>query len=122
MGPLRRLPGRRAEIYGGHVATTYHLVPRRIWDASGELSTPEGFIHCTDGADEVAATANRYFAQEQDELLALVIDLERVTAPVRYEDPRRVYPHIYGPIPREAIVQVLAMPRDAAGRFLPPQS
>jgi uncharacterized protein (DUF952 family) len=107
------------------VRTTYHLVPRRIWDVAEDPYAPaslaeEGFVHCTDGADEVAATANRYFAGEQDELLAVVIDLERVTAPVKYEDPRRVYPHVYGPIPRDAVVNVLRMPRD--GAFLPPQS
>jgi uncharacterized protein (DUF952 family) len=109
------------------VPTTYHLVPRRTWDASGDPYAPgslasEGFVHCTDGAEEVAATANRYFGAQQDDLLALVIDLERVAAPVRYEDPRRVYPHVYGPIPRAAIVEVLALPRDGSGAFLPPQS
>jgi uncharacterized protein (DUF952 family) len=109
------------------VRTTYHLVPRRDWRDSPEPYAPasltqEGFVHCTDGANEVAATADRYFADQQDELLALVIDLDRVTAPIKYEDPRRVYPHVYGPIEREAIIEVLTMPRDASGVFLPPQS
>jgi uncharacterized protein (DUF952 family) len=109
------------------VRTTYHLVPRRDWRDGPEPYAPaslgqEGFVHCTDGADEVAATANRYFADEPGELLALVIDLDRVTAPLEYEDPRRVYPHIYGAIEREAILEVLAMPRDASGVFGPPQS
>jgi uncharacterized protein (DUF952 family) len=107
------------------VATTYHLVARRTWEAAGDPYAPaslthEGFVHCTDGADEVAATANRYFADEQDELLAVVIDLDKVSVPVKYEDPRRIYPHVYGPIPREAIVKVVRMRRD--GAFLPPQS
>jgi uncharacterized protein (DUF952 family) len=109
------------------VRTTYHLVPRRVWQAAGEPYAPaslaqEGFIHCTDGAEEVAATANRYFADEQDDLWAVVIDLDRVQAPVTYEDPRGVYPHVYGPIPDEAIVDVVTMPRDASGVFGPPQS
>ena len=107
------------------VRTTYHLVPRGIWEAADDPYAPaslaqEGFIHCTDGAEEVAATANRYFADQQDELLALVVDLDKVTAPVTYEDARRVYPHIYGPIPHEAVVKVVRMPRD--GVFLAPQS
>jgi uncharacterized protein (DUF952 family) len=82
----------------------------------------EGFVHCTDGADEVAATANRYFADEPGELLALVLDVDRLGAPIKYEDPRRVYPHVYGPIPRAAIVDVRSMPRDASGAFVAPQS
>ena len=107
--------------------TTYHLVPRGRWEAGdpGVAYAPdslgqEGFIHCTDGADELAATANRYFQDETDEMLALVIDLSRLSAPVRYEDERRVFPHVYGSIEREAIVQVLPMRRDHDGTFLPP--
>lgn len=106
---------------------TYHLVPRAEWQA-GEPTRPylpaafetDGFVHCTEGADELAATANRYFSTFDGELLALVVDLAQVTAPVRYEDPRRIYPHVYGPIERSAIVEVLVMRRDIDGRFLPP--
>jgi uncharacterized protein (DUF952 family) len=109
------------------VRTTYHLVPRRDWHNGHEPYAPatlsrEGFVHRTDGAGELAATANRYFATEKHELLALVIDLDAVPAPVKYEDPRGVYPHVYGSIPRAAIVDVLSMPRDGSGAFLPPQS
>jgi uncharacterized protein (DUF952 family) len=127
VGSFGRLPRRRQEVYRGHVRTTYHLVPRAIWEASRDPYAPaslttEGFVHCTDGAEELAATANRYFADERDEVLALMLDLDSLSAPVTYEDPRRVYPHVYGPIPRQAILQVLPMPRDGSGVFLPPQS
>lgn len=106
---------------------TFHLVPRGEWEAT-DPSAPyvpsafaaDGFVHCTDGADELAATANRYFSAFNGELLALVLDTARLGSPVRYEDPRRVYPHVYGPIEREAIVNVLQMPRAADGTYLPP--
>jgi uncharacterized protein (DUF952 family) len=105
---------------------TYHLVPRAQWeDADTEHPyappslTAEGFVHCTDGADEVAATANRYFS-DQDDLLALVIDRARVGAAVRYEDERGIYPHVYGPIERAAIVGILTMRRDANRVWLGP--
>jgi len=105
---------------------TYHLVPCTEWEAadSHQPYVPrgfdrDGFVHCTDGAEELAATANRYFSSLQGELLALVVDLGLVSAPVRYEDPRRVYPHVYGHIERTAIVDVLTMPRDAQGTYLP---
>jgi uncharacterized protein (DUF952 family) len=98
-----------------------------MWQAAEQPYEPasladEGFVHCTDGAEELAATANRYYADEHDELLALVIDLDEVAAPIKIEDPRRVYPHVYGPIPRAAIVDVLTMARDASGAFVAPQS
>jgi uncharacterized protein (DUF952 family) len=107
--------------------TMYHLVPRSEWEAA-DPSRPyvpaafgqDGFVHCTDGADEVAATANRYFGTFDGELLALVLDRSQLGAPVRYEDPRRVFPHVYGPIERDAVVEVLTMPRDGAGHFQAP--
>jgi len=43
---------------------------------------------------------------------------ERLT--VRYDDPAQIYPHVYGPIDRAAIVGVLTMPRDASGAYLSP--
>ena len=105
----------------------YHLVPRSEWEATDPARPyvptafgQDGFVHCTDGADEVAATANRYFGNFEGELLALVLDRARLGAPVRYEDPRTVFPHVYGPIEREAIVEVLTMARDATGQYLAP--
>jgi uncharacterized protein (DUF952 family) len=105
---------------------TYHLVPAAEWHACDQTQpyvpsafAADGFVHCTDGADELAATANRYFSEFPGELLALVLDVSKLTAPLRYEDPRRVYPHVYGPIDREAIVEVRTMPRDQRGTYLP---
>jgi uncharacterized protein (DUF952 family) len=106
---------------------TYHLVPREEWLAS-DPSGPyvpaafaaDGFVHCTDGASEVAATANRYFVSFTGDLLLLTIDLARVSAPVKYEDSARIYPHVYGPIERDAIVEVRTMRREAHGSYVPP--
>jgi uncharacterized protein (DUF952 family) len=53
-------------------------------------------VHCTDGAAEVAATANRYFAQLQDDLLVLTVDRDRLSSEVKYEDAGRIYPHAPG--------------------------
>jgi uncharacterized protein (DUF952 family) len=106
---------------------TYHLVQRAEWEAADAASpfspvgfAREGFVHCTDGAEAVAATANRYFAGLKDDLMVLVLDRNRLSAPVRYDDPERIYPHVYGPIERDAILEALVMSRDANGAFLPP--
>ena len=107
--------------------TTFHLVPRAEWEASppGQPYTPrayaaDGFVHCTDGAAEVAATANRYFADLSDDLLVLELDRAQLTAPVRYDDPRRIYPHVYGPIDRVAIRRVSTLRRGGSGLFEAP--
>jgi uncharacterized protein (DUF952 family) len=104
---------------------TYHLTPRAWWDAAdpdAPLRAPslesEGFIHCTDGAAEMVATANRHYAAEPGAFVVLTVDLDRITSTWSVDDPDRIYPHIFGPIDRAAIVAVVDAPRDPHGTFL----
>jgi uncharacterized protein (DUF952 family) len=105
---------------------TFHLAPRASWEASdpdaplgaASLET-EGFIHCTDGTAEMVATANRHYATDPRDFVVLTIDLDRVTSPWGIDDPGRIYPHVFGPIDRAAIVAVVPAPRNADGTFLP---
>jgi uncharacterized protein (DUF952 family) len=105
---------------------TYHLTPSEWWDAAAPdapLGAPslerEGFIHCTDGAAAMVATANRHYAGDPRSFVVLTVDLGLVTSSCSAEDPGRIYPHIVGPIDRAAIVAVVPAPRDPAGTFLP---
>ena len=107
-------------------ARTFHLTPADAWAASdtdAPLRAPslddEGFIHCTTGAAEMVATANRHYRDDPRAFVVLTVDLARVTSPVRIEDARGVYPHIFGPIDRRAILASVPMPRAADGAFLP---
>lgn len=46
---------------------------------------------------------------DPDELVVLVIDDARLSAPVRYERPEpgaEEFPHIYGPLPIDAVVRL----------------
>src|SRR5919107_3223190 len=102
----------------------YHLVPREEYEAGDPRAdyapaafADEGFIHLTDGADELAVVGNRYYRADGRPYVALHVDLARVRAPIRYEDPRRVYPHVYGPLNRDAIVAVVGVPRLPDGTF-----
>jgi uncharacterized protein (DUF952 family) len=106
------------------VPRTFHLTPREWWEASdpaAPLGAPslatEGFIHCTDGAANMVATANRHYRDDPRAFVVLTIELDRVTSPWRVEDPGRIYPHVFGPIDRAAIDGVVAAPRDADGTF-----
>lgn len=103
---------------------TYHLVPAADWaaaDAAPSYAAPslaaEGFIHCTDGEDEVLATGDRYYRADPRPYVVLTIDLDAVGVSWRIDDPRRVFPHVYGAIPRAAVVAVRRIDRGADGSF-----
>ena len=103
----------------------YHLVPREELEAGDpavdylpSAFARDGFIHLTDGAEELVAVGNRFYRDDRRPYLALRIDLARVRAPIRYEDPGRLYPHVHGPLNRDAIVAVLDVPRLPDGTFL----
>ena len=66
----------------------------------------------------VIDTANRYYQHDGRGYVVLSIDTDRLTAPVRYEDPQRMFPHVYGPIETSAVTEVRSVERDAEGRFL----
>ena len=63
--------------------------------------------------------ANRHRRGDQRPFLLLTIDLDRVSAPWRYDAAGDDFPHIYGPLNRDAIVDVRPFPRSADGTFLP---
>jgi uncharacterized protein (DUF952 family) len=107
------------------VRLTYHLTPVEWWEASpieGPLTSPsladEGFIHCTDGAAAMVATANRHYRDDPRAFVILTLDLDRVGSPWRIDDPGGIYPHIHGPINRASIVDVRPAPRALDGEFL----
>lgn len=98
-----------------------HITERSLWDAaraSGayEMSTrgrtlqEEGFIHCSTRLQLPRIAAFLYGGPDRpDDLVVLVVDPERLEVPVRYEAARpgeEEFPHVYGPIPVEAVVDV----------------
>jgi uncharacterized protein (DUF952 family) len=100
------------------VSHIYHIASRADWeqaerDGSYMISTrgrtleQQGFIHCSD-AGQVALVANFVFADASD-LVLLVIDPSRVAARVQYDDvpgEPAPFPHIYGPLNADAVVEV----------------
>jgi uncharacterized protein (DUF952 family) len=107
------------------VRPTYHLVPAERWaavPAGAAYAAPsledEGFIHCTDGEDEVIATGERYYREDRRPYLVLTIDLDVVGVPWLVEDPAGIFPHVRGPIPPEAIVAVRRVTRAPDGAFV----
>ena len=106
------------------MAYTFHVLSAAAWAAADPAApyaaaslAPEGFIHCTDGLENLAATFDRYFAGDPQPFLAMTVDLEAVDVPWRYDKPGSPYPHIYGPIRRGAIVGTAQIERLSDGRF-----
>lgn len=106
---------------------TLHLVPEATW-ADRDATAPylpaayadDGFVHCTDGDDEMTVVANRFYRDDPRPFLLLTLDLERTGSPWRFDDPERLYPHVYGPIDPASILEVRRMVRDADGGFVRP--
>ncbi len=90
----------------------YHIVLPEVWAAfytglyrHASLET-EGFIHCS-FADQLDGVIERYYAKE-DEVVVLEIDSDRLMSRMIKEPSTNseIYPHVYGPINRDAIVSV----------------
>jgi glutathione S-transferase len=103
----------------------YHLVLPSNWsigsdrDYAAASLAGEGFIHCS-FADQVEASANRFYA-DAAEILVLRIDPARLRSPMKVEasGSGALFPHIYGPINRDAVTQVIALER-VEGRWVFP--
>ena len=103
----------------------YHITTQADWDAAQPSGlyrhpslTAEGFIHCS-YPEQILGVANRYF-QGQDHLMLLAINRSQTNCDVIDEDlsnANQQYPHIYGPVPVNAVVDVIPFPRNEDGSF-----
>ena len=108
---------------------SYHGTPKRYFE-SQDASKPyvpepfarEGFIHTTEGREAVSITLTKYYKSSTEPWVVLYIDQDRVTSPIRYDDPAEVFPHIYGALNRDAIVAVKDIRRSADGTFHKPEA
>jgi uncharacterized protein (DUF952 family) len=87
----------------------------------------DGFVHCA-FEPSVVPVANDYFAGAPGRLLLLEIDPTLLTSETRYEAAAPIvgggsshlasaseFPHVYGPINREAITGIAVLGRTAGG-------
>ncbi|WP_430332193.1 DUF952 domain-containing protein [Rhodococcus sp. ACT016] len=83
----------------------------------------DGFVHLST-PEQVHLPANRLFAGRRD-LVLLRLDPRSLGAEVRWEpgvpsDPASMlFPHLYGPLPAAAVVEVTEYLPDASGSFPP---
>ena len=87
----------------------------------------EGFVHCTAGDELMLDVANRFYAGA-DDVVAVSLETDRLTSEVRWEAPAHPdgaragadeprFPHVYGPLDRDAVVGARRLVPDAGGRF-----
>jgi len=117
----------------------YHITPRIDWDAAKENGSYitaslaiEGFIHCS--TDQQAAHVANAFYSGQKDLVLLVIDTEHLNANLQWDPPahrapekaptmlRGEFPHIYGALNLDAVVEVRDFAPNADGIFAFPNS
>jgi uncharacterized protein (DUF952 family) len=105
-------------------AIAYHLAAAAAWETTppgqpfraASLGV-EGFIHLTHRMPDLVEVANAFYRDEAGPHVVLTVRLGRLTSPWRYDGDER-YPHVYGPLDREAITDVRSIARAADGTFL----
>ena len=115
------------------MALILHICSTADWragEAAGAYTAAslaaEGFIHCST-TDQVLGVANNLYVGQSD-LVLLLIDTNALTETVVYDRLLLVdsyghgaeFPHVYGPINLDAVVDVVAFPAGADGRFTLP--
>lgn len=109
----------------------FHLTARADWSAAqagGEYSADslagQGFIHCS-RLDQILRVADTFYPGQAG-LVLLEIDPTRLTSELRW-DPgadlaTELFPHVYGPINLNAVLQVIDFEPGPDGKFHLPQS
>jgi uncharacterized protein (DUF952 family) len=125
--------------------TIYHMCPKSAWETctrQGREYYPstyekDGFIHATKDPTMLVSIANHFYkdAPVEEEWVILVIDSDRLASKVIFEPAAPVgdtssfhkddeqdvplFPHIYGTIQEDSVVDMLTMARDStSGTFL----
>ncbi|MEI5906987.1 DUF952 domain-containing protein [Bacillus spongiae] len=105
-----------------------HIMTRQEWDIIKESVkyTPksiqtDGFIHCCT-KEQIANVANQFFSG-QTNLVLLRIDPDKVTSTIVFEDLQKLgqlFPHIYGPLNLNAVMNVIQFKPNIDGKFAVP--
>jgi uncharacterized protein (DUF952 family) len=95
----------------------YHVTTAAGWQEAKEKGyydhpsfKEEGFIHCSQ-EHQVAGVLERYFAGK-DNLVKLVIDTDKLTSKFVFDwspSTHDTFPHVYGTINADAVVDVIAL-------------
>ena len=112
-----------------------HIIPHAVWEQAqaagvyrGDTLDAEGFIHFSTPAQAVMVANARF--RGHPGLLLLVVDPAKLTSELRYEAPfeatspneaAQQFPHLYGPLNLDAVVNVVPFEPGDDGLFSLPQ-
>ncbi|MFD5803930.1 MULTISPECIES: DUF952 domain-containing protein [unclassified Streptomyces] len=110
----------------------YHVVPLAEWNAEpGRPYAPaslaeDGFVHCSPDEATTLAVVNAYYRAAPRPLLAVLLDEDRLAARCVWEAAApapppgvaegTLFPHVFGPLDRDAVRRVSEVRWDGAGR------
>jgi uncharacterized protein (DUF952 family) len=110
------------------MSLVYKIAPLSLWRAAeaagvfggAPVDIADGFIHFS-AADQVRETAARYFAGETG-LLLIGVDAAALGPALKWERSRggALFPHLYGPLPLDAVRWTAALPIGDDGSHLFP--
>jgi uncharacterized protein (DUF952 family) len=108
--------------------TIYKICPEVLWRRSEEtnfftgspIDIQDGYLHFST-EHQVRETAARHFAGQAD-LLLIAIDADALGEALRYEASRGgdLFPHLYAPLSRSAVLWVKPLPLGPDGRHVFP--
>jgi|GEM_PF-206611 len=101
----------------------FHITNQSSWEAAKKSGRYEaaslkfqGFIHCSTGP-QVCSVADFIFKGQKD-LILLAIDSKKITSSIVFEgETQNIFPHIYGPIDTNAVLEVINFASDDQGLF-----
>ncbi|QLD86166.1 DUF952 domain-containing protein [Natronomonas halophila] len=104
-----------------------HALPQSDWESfqkHGEyrpssLDT-QGFVHCSKPGQIVVVADYKH--ADSDKMVLLLLNEPSLDSPVRYEtsgDGASAYPHVYGPLTLDAVVESFSFVQDETGFRLP---
>ncbi|MEA5532526.1 DUF952 domain-containing protein [Crocosphaera sp. XPORK-15E] len=114
----------------------YHITTIGDWEKAqklGEYLTPslekEGFIHCST-IDQVMTIANSFY-RDYNELIILKINPNQLSSTIQWEAPihpntnlahnidnNEKFPHVYGTINLDAVVEIITLNKNHKNVFL----
>lgn len=103
----------------------FHVVKKENWKSQKKDSRyhPEsldsdGFIHCSTGRT-IEEVTNRLY-KDQDDILLIIINTTLVEPEIRYENSGNSdtkYPHIYGPLNMDAVIDKIELASEDDGGY-----
>jgi uncharacterized protein (DUF952 family) len=105
-----------------------HVLPQANWQKFKEQGeyrpdslAEQGFIHCSKPG-QIVVVADYNHADDTESVL-LLLDESKIEPTVRYEtdgdDGRSAFPHVYGPLKLDYVVEAFSFEQDATGFRLP---